>query len=73
MKPEQLVGKSKKWNIVESNDFGFIEALNMVGGTWRSFNVHRRLDKEKMANKQVFYKSAYKLTTAKRYLTELTQ
>ncbi len=72
MKPKQLVGKSKKWNVIESNAYGFIEALNMVDGTYRSFNVYRRLEPEKNGYKGVFYRSCYKLPTAMKHLNSLT-
>ncbi len=58
---------TKQWNIVSKSNVGFIED---VYGTGVSFNVFSRLGTTGIAK---FYKSAYKLTTAKRYLTELTQ
>ncbi len=59
------VDKTRQWNIVSQSNAGFIED---VYGTSTSFNVLSRLGKTEIAN---FYKSAYNLATALRYLAEL--
>ena len=59
------INKEKKWNIIGRNKYGFIEALNMVDGVYRSFNIFIQSDK---AGKALFYKSCYKHSTAMRLL-----
>ncbi len=61
----------KKGSIVEfiiSNAVGMIED---VYGTSTSFNVYRRLENKLGYKERSFYKSAYNLATALRYLAEL--
>ena len=62
------VDSTKKWNIITEHAHGFVEALNLVDGVYRSFNVYRGKPIEKNT---LFYKSSYRLETAMKHLNEL--
>ncbi len=59
---------TKKRVIVGQNDKGFIEALHMVDGEYKSFNVFVYYSPKKTP---LFHKSCYKLPTAIKLLKQL--
>ena len=52
-------------------DLGAIEALNMVDGVYRSFNILKRTGNKRGYSPWMFYKSAYKLETAIKHLNNI--
>ena len=66
MRPKQLEGTSKKWNICFATSKGFIEELNAN----ISFNVYRFVGVTQQAE---FYMSAYNIEAAKQHLENISK